>query len=205
MTDLQSICVYCGSNAGAAPEYQAAARGLAHAMADSGIRLVYGGGSVGLMGIVARTMLERGAPVTGIIPQFLKDREVMLTEVTDLVVTADMHERKRIMFERSDAFVALPGGIGTLEEVVEMMTWAQLDQHTKPVLIVNINGFWDALISLFHRMADDGFLHKAFLEHQVDLPVEFVSSVDDVVPTIGSMMARTPAVDREKAQGAELM
>ena len=122
-------------------------------MAASGMRLVYGGGSIGLMGILARSVLANGGKVTGIIPQFLKDREVMLKEVPDLIVTADMHERKRIMFQRADAFVALPGGIGTLEEVVEVMTWAQLDQHAKPVLIVNINGFWDSLVALFRRMS----------------------------------------------------
>jgi uncharacterized protein (TIGR00730 family) len=205
MTDLQSICVYCGSAEGAAPEYKAAAEGLGRALADSGIRLVYGGGSVGLMGVVARTMLARGGQVTGIIPQFLKDREVMLTEVSDLIVTADMHERKRQMFERADAFVALPGGIGTLEEVVEMMTWAQLDQHMKPVLIVNINGFWDALIALFRRMANDGFLHKPFLESRVELPVEFVDSVDVVIPSVRAIMQRTPQAVRERARGAELM
>jgi uncharacterized protein (TIGR00730 family) len=205
MADLQSICVYCGSAQGAAPEYKAAAEGLGNALANDGIRLVYGGGSVGLMGIVARTMLARGGDVTGVIPQFLKDREVMLKEVSDLIVTADMHERKRLMFERSDAFVALPGGIGTLEEVVEMMTWAQLDQHAKPVLIVNINGFWDSLIALFRRMTEDGFLHKPFLDHHVDLPVEFVDSVEAVIPSIHAMLERAPAIDREKVRGAELM
>ena len=149
---------------------------LGRDIAEAGIRLIYGGGSVGLMGIVARAVLENGGQVTGIIPQFLKDREVMLGEVSELVVTADMHERKRIMFERADAFVALPGGIGTLEEVVEMMTWAQLDQHEKPILIVNIDGFWDPLVAQFQRMADDGFLHKDFLGEHVALPVRFCDS-----------------------------
>jgi uncharacterized protein (TIGR00730 family) len=205
MADLQSICVYCGSNEGAAPEYKAAAEGLGRALAADGIRLVYGGGSVGLMGIVARTMLSRGGKVTGIIPQFLKDREVMLKEASDLIVTADMHERKRLMFERSDAFVALPGGIGTLEEVVEMMTWAQLDQHAKPVLIVNINGFWDSLISLFRRMTEDGFLHKAFLDRHVDLPVEFVETVEAVIPSVRAALARVQPRDKAKVHGVELM
>src|SRR5262245_11559978 len=120
MAELTSICVYCGSNAGTDPEFATAAKALGAAMAAGSIRLVYGGGSVGLMGIVARSVLAAGGEVTGIIPQFLKDRELMLKEVDELVVTADMHERKRIMFERSDAFVALPGGIGTLEELVEI-------------------------------------------------------------------------------------
>ena len=189
MTDLQSICVYCGSNTGSELEYRASAENLGRAMAEAGIRLVYGGGSVGLMGIVARSVLAHGGKVTGIIPQFLKDREVMLKEVTDLHVTDDMHDRKRIMFERSDAFVALPGGIGTLEEVVEMMTWAQLDQHDKPILIANINGFWDPLIAQFKRMTDDEFLHKSFLGDHTDLPVRFCTSCDEIIPTLQKAVA----------------
>jgi uncharacterized protein (TIGR00730 family) len=184
MAYLQSLCVYCGSNDGADPTYAAAARELGQAMAAKGIRLVYGGGSIGLMGIVARAVLADGGKVTGIIPQFLKDREVMLKEASELVVTTDMHERKRIMAERSDAFVALPGGLGTLEEVVEIATWAQLDRHAKPVLMVNLNGFWDSLIALFRRMTDDGFLKKPFLGHGDELPIQFCSSVVEVIPTI---------------------
>jgi uncharacterized protein (TIGR00730 family) len=192
MAKLTSICVYCGANAGAAPEYAAAAMALGLAMAKNGVRLVYGGGSVGLMGILARTVMENGGDVTGIIPQFLKDREVMLREVPDLVVTADMHERKRVMFQRADAFVARPGGIGTLEEVVEIMTWAQLDRHVKPVLILNIKGFWNPLITLFERMMQEGFLNKAFLGGQTTLPVVFVDSVDAVIPTIQARIAPLP-------------
>jgi len=192
MAELRSICVYCGANPGARSEYAAAAADLGTAMATEKVRLVYGGGAIGLMGIVARAALAAGGEVTGIIPQFLRDREVMLRDVDDLIVTADMHERKRIMFQRSDAFVALPGGIGTLEEVVEVMTWAQLDQHVKPVLIVNIDGFWDPLIALFTRMADEGFLHKAFLGNHIDLPVAFVNSVAEVIPTLRAKIAALP-------------
>jgi uncharacterized protein (TIGR00730 family) len=195
MAELRSICVYCGSNPGADPEFAASAKALGTAMAKAGIRLVYGGGSVGLMGIVARSVLDAGGEATGIIPQFLKDRELMLTAVDELIVTADMHERKRIMFERSDAFVALPGGIGTLEEVVEMMTWAQLDQHVKPILIANIGGFWDPLVALFARMTENGFLHKAFLGHvghEVDLPVIIVNTVAEIIPALEARIARTP-------------
>ncbi|MCR4281888.1 MAG: TIGR00730 family Rossman fold protein [Bauldia sp.] len=189
MAELRSICVYCGANPGARPQYAEAASGLGRAMAAEDIRLVYGGGSIGLMGILARAVMDNGGKVTGIIPQFLRDREVMLREVDDLVVTADMHERKRTMFHRSDAFVALPGGIGTLEEVVEIMTWAQLDQHVKPVMIVNIDGFWNPLIALFERMMQEGFLHKAFLGNHVDLPVRFVNSVAEVIPTLREAVA----------------
>lgn len=205
MAELRSICVYCGSNTGNDPSYAEAARALGRAFAENGIRLVYGGGSVGLMGILARTALAAGGEVTGIIPQFLKDRELMLKEVTDLVVTADMHERKRIMFERADAFLALPGGIGTLEEVVEMMTWAQLDRHEKPILIANLNGFWDALIALFERMTADGFLHKAFLGNHVDLPVQFVDSVGEIIPALRAAVAGKPRRALEETRGASVM
>jgi uncharacterized protein (TIGR00730 family) len=205
MAELTSICVYCGSNAGLDPAFADAARALGRAMADAGIRLVYGGGSVGLMGILARTVMEAGGGVTGIIPQFLKDREVMLREVDDLVVTADMHERKRIMFERSDSFLALPGGIGTLEEVVEIMTWAQLERHAKPIVIANLNGFWDPLIALFARMTEAGFLTKAFLGGKVDLPVTFVDSIGAVIPTLQAALAGTPRPELEATGGARLM
>jgi hypothetical protein len=204
MAELRSICVYCGANTGARPQYTAAAEALGRDMARQDVRLVYGGGSIGLMGVLARAVMEHGGRVTGIIPQFLRDREVMLREVDDLVVTADMHERKRIMFERSDAFVALPGGIGTLEEVVEMMTWAQLDQHAKPVMIVNIGGFWDPLIEQFGRMTSEGFLHKAFLGNHVDLPVRFVDSVADVIPTLREAVAHVPQPKLDEPADARL-
>ena len=205
MAELRSICVYCGSNAGAREDYARTAEALGRAIAESGTRLVYGGGAVGLMGIVARATMAAGGPVTGIIPQFLKDRELMLREVNDIIVTADMHERKKLMFERADAFVALPGGIGTLEEVVEMMTWAQLDQHVKPVLILNLNGFYDPLIALFGRMGEEGFLNKAFAGSHQDLPVTFVDTVDAVIPTIRAKLADTPQAKLEAGDGARLM
>jgi hypothetical protein len=205
MAELRSICVYCGSNDGRLPEYAAAAERLGRDMAEAGVRLVYGGGSVGLMGIVARAVLAHGGVVTGIIPQFLKDREVMLKEVSELIVTADMHERKRIMFERSDAFVALPGGIGTLEEVIEVMTWAQLEQHEKPVLIVNTKGFWDPLIGLFAHMTEEGFLHKAFLGDHIDLPVRFCGEAAEVVPTLQAAIAAVPRPDLEETRGVRRM
>ncbi len=197
MAELRSICVYCGSNAGRQPEYAEAAERLGRDMAEAGIDLVYGGGDVGLMGIVARSVLAHGGKVVGIIPQFLKDREVMLHEVSELIVTNDMHERKRIMFDRSDAFVALPGGIGTLEEVIEVMTWAQLEQHSKPILIANINGFWDPLIEVFSRMTKDGFLHKDFLGDHVALPVRFCGGADGIVPTLKASVAGVPRDELE--------
>lgn len=205
MSELKSICVYCGANTGNDPEFAAAARSLGRMMADAGIRLVYGGGSVGLMGILARTVLSSGGVVTGIIPQFLKDREVMLGEVSDLIVTADMHERKRLMFERADSFLALPGGIGTLEEVVEMMTWAQLDQHAKPILIANLKGFWNPLVDLFRQMAMEGFLSKAFLGGHAELPVKFVDRIEDVIPSLRAAVAGVPREALSAAQSVKVM
>jgi uncharacterized protein (TIGR00730 family) len=205
MSELRSICVYCGSNTGGDPEFASAAKALGHMMAVAGIRLVYGGGSVGLMGILARTVLSAGGVVTGIIPQFLKDREVMLGEVSDLVVTSDMHERKRIMFERADSFLALPGGIGTLEEVVEMMTWAQLDRHAKPILIANLKGFWNPLVELFRQMAREGFVSKAFLGGHAELPVKFVDRIEDVIPALRAAVAGVPREELADTRGARLM
>ena len=179
MAELRNVCVYCGSNTGNSPAYAAAAEALGRDMAKAGIRLIYGGGSVGLMGIVARSVLENGGAVTGIIPQFLKDREVMLKEVNELIVTDDMHDRKRIMFERADAFVALPGGIGTLEELVEQLTWSQLGQHTKPIVLANIAGYWDPLLALFARMQEETFIRAG-----LNLNVNVVPEVSDILPTI---------------------
>jgi len=205
MSELRSICVYCGSNTGNDPEFAVAARALGHMMAEAGVRLVYGGGSVGLMGILARTVLAAGGAVTGIIPQFLKDREVMLGEVSDLIITADMHERKRIMFERADSFLALPGGIGTLEEVVEIMTWAQLDQHAKPILIANLTGFWNPLVDLFRQMAKQGFLSKAFLGGHAELPVKFVERIEEVIPVLRAAVAGVPHEKLAASPSAQVM
>ncbi len=158
MSKLTSVCVYCGSRTGQNPAYQTAASQLGQALAADGVRLVYGGGSVGLMGTVAGAALDAGGRVTGVIPKFLEEREVMLQRVQDLVITDDMHQRKRRMFEEADAFVALPGGIGTLEEVVEMITWAQLGRHKKPVLLADIGGFWGPLTELMDHMIDEEFI-----------------------------------------------
>jgi len=179
MASIRNVCVYCGSGIGRDPAYARAADELGRALADNGVGLVYGGGSVGLMGRVARAAKQAGGHVAGIIPRFLKEREVMLADVDDLVITADMHERKRLMFERSDAFVALPGGIGTLEEVVEMMTWAQLGQHDKPIALLDINGFWAPLVELLGHMRAEAFIREGF-----DVPFEVVARVEDVVPRL---------------------
>jgi uncharacterized protein (TIGR00730 family) len=160
MDRLSSVCIYCGSGFGGDPAFAEAARTLGTALGQSGINLVYGGGNVGLMGTVAQAALEAGGHVTGIIPDFLKSRERMLDAIQETIVVSDMHTRKKLMFDRADAFVALPGGIGTLEELVEQMTWAQLGQHAKPILLLSVNGFWDPLITLLDHMRGHGFIRE---------------------------------------------
>jgi uncharacterized protein (TIGR00730 family) len=129
-------------------------------MAKAGVGLVYGGGSLGLMGKVARAVLDNGGRVTGIIPAFLSNKERMLRDVNELIVVEDMHQRKRLMFEKSDAFVALPGGVGTLEELVEQLTWSQLGQHEKPIILANINNFWNPLLALLEHMRAERFIRQ---------------------------------------------
>lgn len=155
---IQNLCVYCGSADGRDPVHLNGATELGRAMAAAGIGLVYGGGNTGLMGAVARAVLDHGGHVTGIIPDFLKSREIMLEEAQETIVVPDMHTRKRLMFERADAFVALPGGVGTLEELVEQMTWAQLGRHNKPILLADIAGFWRPLLALMAHMRETGFI-----------------------------------------------
>jgi uncharacterized protein (TIGR00730 family) len=160
MSTIQSICVYCASGPGTNPAFMEAAKSFGRILAENGIRLVYGGGSVGLMGALAESVLAHGGAVTGIIPDFLVNREHMLVDVQERIITRDMHERKRVMFERADAFVALPGGVGTLEELVEQMTWAQLGRHKKPILILNVARFWDPLVALLDQMEDLEFIRR---------------------------------------------
>ena len=155
---IRNICVYCGSNSGADPAYAQAARKLGALIAKDNVGLVYGGGSLGLMGELARSVLEHGGRVTGIIPGFLSERERMLRDVDELIVVEDMHQRKKLMFDRSDAFVALPGGIGTLEELVEQLTWAQLGRHTKPIVLVDVEGFWTPFVELIGHMKAQSFI-----------------------------------------------
>src|SRR6266516_4674709 len=152
MSKINAVCVYCGSNAGTEPTVGEAAGQFGRILAEGGVRLIYGGGSVGLMGILADAVLTHGGKATGIIPDFLTQRERPRRLGQERIITRDMHERKRVMFERADAFVALPGGIGTLEELVEQLTWAQLGRHKKPILILNMEHFWDPLCALIEHM-----------------------------------------------------
>ena len=172
-----SICVYCGSGSGRNPAYVTAARQLGQDLARSDIGLVYGGGSLGLMGEVAKSTLAAGGRVTGIIPDFLVQRERMLTDVNELVVTANMHERKMTMFERADGFVALPGGMGTLEELVEISTWAQLGRHNKPIILANIENYWAPLLTLLDHMREQQFIRAGLEVH-----IEVVSEAQAIVP-----------------------
>jgi len=166
MRNIRSICVYCGSQPGRDPAYRDAALELGRAMASSGIGLVYGGGAKGIMGAVAEGALQAGGHVTGIIPRFLVAKEAngeSLDRLSEAVLTEDMHQRKHAMFDRSDAFVALPGGIGTMEEIVEIMTWAQLGRHAKPIAFLNTLGFWDPMLKLLDHMRAEGFIHTSSL------------------------------------------
>ncbi|HHI82044.1 MAG TPA: TIGR00730 family Rossman fold protein [Rhizobiales bacterium] len=165
MKPNRNLCVYCGSGPGVNPAYMQAARTLGEEMAKAGIGLVYGGGGLGLMGETARTVLKHGGYVTGIIPEFLIRREMMLDDINELIVTTNMHERKMAMFKASDGFVALPGGIGTLEELVEVSTWAQLDQHRKPIILANINDYWRPLLDLMEHMRAEQFIRVGLDVH----------------------------------------
>ena len=179
MNKINAVCVYCGSNAGSEPAFGEAAAQFGKILAENDVRLVYGGGSVGLMGMLADAVLAHGGKATGIIPEFLTQRERPRRLGQELIITRDMHDRKRTMFDRADAFVALPGGIGTLEELVEQLTWAQLGRHSKPILIANINGYWDPLLTLVAHMRESAFVPAS-------LSVNFLVTerVEDILPVL---------------------
>lgn len=190
MAKIRNVCVYCGSSPGTDPAHTAAAHRFGTILADARVRLVYGGGGLGLMGTVARAVRAGGGQVTGIIPDFLTAREGIFLEVDEQIIVPDMHTRKRLMFERADAFVALPGGIGTLEELVEMLTWAQLGRHTKPIAIADIDGFWQPLLDLLSHMMEKGFLKSAFTARYL-----VARDVEDILPTLISASIPRPAAD----------
>src|SRR5579864_8654460 len=187
MNKIKTVCVYCGSGPGTNPLFTEAAKAFGKVLAENGIRLVYGGGSLGIMGAVASSVLDHGGMVTGIIPDFLKLKKNALKRVQEMIVTPDMHERKRLMFEHSDAFVALPGGIGTLEELVEQLTWQQLGRHSKPVLLANIDGFWEPLFALLSHMRETQFIRP-------NLTVEILRAdrVEDILPLLRAAAAQIP-------------
>jgi len=190
MTKIKTVCVFCGSGPGTNPRFLESARALGKTFAENGVRLVYGGGSLGMMGAIATSALDHGGLVTGIIPDFLTVRENALTRVQEMIVTPDMHERKRLMFERSDAFVALPGGIGTLEELVEQLTWQQLGRHSKPVLLANIDGFWEPLLTLLAHMRLTQFIRSG-----LDIDILKAERVEDILPRLRAAAARSAKKD----------
>jgi uncharacterized protein (TIGR00730 family) len=192
MSEIKSVCVYCGSAAGSDPIFLQAAQSLGRAMAQDGIRLVYGGGAIGLMGAVARSVLDHGGEVTGIIPDFLTARERLLPDVQENIVVPDMHTRKRMMFEKADAFVALPGGIGTLEELVEQMTWSQLGRHKKPILMLSVENFYKPLLVLLAHMRQSGFIRPG-----LELSYLVAERVDDVLPMLRAAAKRAGAPDED--------
>jgi hypothetical protein len=161
--DGPSVCLFCGSSESADPRYTEAAAEFGTASAKAGWRLVYGGGGVGLMGAAARAAHKAGGRVLGVMPAFLRSRERLFDEVETLVVTS-MHERKQIMYDQSDAFVVAPGGIGTLEEVVELLSWKRLDLHGKPVIFLNVDGFWETFFALMRHSVEAGFTPPSFLQ-----------------------------------------
>lgn len=190
---IRRICVYCGSEPGINPAHAEAARDFGRILAEKGIGLVYGGGSIGLMGEIARSVLRHGGYVTGIIPIFLSEQEHMLIDAQELIVVEDMHQRKQQMFLKSDGFVALPGGLGTLEELVEQLTWAQLGQHSKPIVLANIDGHFEPLLALFAHMR-----HEGFIRHHLDPRLRVVERVEDIIPAIARELA-TAAPEPERA------
>ena len=198
MSNINAVCVYCGSSAGNDPAFVSAAEALGKSFAQDGVRLVYGGGSVGMMGAVARAVLDHGGEATGIIPEFLARRERPQGLREDLIVTRDMHERKRLMFEEADAFVALPGGIGTLEELVEQLTWVQIGQHKKPLLLVNINGFWEPLRDLLDHMEKLGFIYG-----DVQGSLLIADRPEDVLPKLREAARAVSEAEKRMAVPAE--
>jgi uncharacterized protein (TIGR00730 family) len=192
VSKIRTICVYCGSSPGTVPAFMEAARAFGVVLASNGIRLVFGGGAVGIMGAIAKSVLDHGGKVTGIIPEFLVAREHAMRGADNLIVTRDMHERKRKMFEMADAFVALPGGIGTLEEVVEQITWVQLGRHRKPILLANIEGFWNPLCALIDHMKT-----LEFIRDDLNFDLLVADSVADILPMLQKAAAAVPEEEKE--------
>lgn len=190
MSELTSICVFCGASAGFSPAFEEAAIQLGEAIATAGLELIYGGGSVGLMGAVSNACLGKGGRVVGIIPQFLHEREVIRRDLSELIITDGMHERKQLMFQRADAFVALPGGIGTLEELVEQMTWAQLGRHQKPIAVANIENFWSPLSDLISHMRGLNFIRP-----DLDIQYQTIDTVSEIIPALQTRFAELQAGD----------
>lgn len=191
MSAIRNVCVYCGSGPGADPAFAEAARTFGTILAKNGIGLVYGGGSIGLMGEIANAVLDNGGKATGVIPTFLVNREHALGRGR-IIETRDMHERKQRMFDEADAFVALPGGVGTLEEVVEQMTWAQLGQHQKPILLANIKMFWNPLCALLDHMEEMRFIRAGLAVNYL-----VAERVGDILPMLRERAKQVSEPEKE--------
>ena len=181
MSTLRSVCVFCGSRSGTDPAYATEARALGQAIAANGWRLVYGAGDVGLMGEVARAAITAGASTMGVIPTHLLNREKGKRDLSQLVITEDMHERKKVMFMNSDAIVVLPGGAGSLDEFFEVLTWRQIGLHTKPIYLLNTNGYWNPLLALSDHVIAQGFAENTMRS--------FYSAVPDVTALAAALRA----------------
>lgn len=186
MSELKSVCVFCGSSPGARPAYMDSARSLGRALAENGVDLVFGAGGVGVMGAVSQACLEAGGRVTGIIPEHLTRIEAPLSDLSECIVVPDMHTRKRKMFERSDAFVVLPGGFGTMDETFEILTWRQLGLHDKPVIVADIEGYWKPFLSFAESMVTEGFIRPT----NMDL-FRVVERVEDILPAVREDVLKT--------------
>ena len=197
MSAIRNVCVYCGSSNGGDARFGDAAEELGRALAADGVGLVYGGGGEGLMGRLARATLDAGGYVTGIIPTFLVRKEHPLNAAQEMLVVDSMHERKQAMFDRADAFIALPGGIGTLEELVEQLTWAQLNRHMKPILIADIGGFWRPLLALLAHMRIEGFIREGFEARYL-----VAEKIEDVLPMLCATADRRTTEREPQAVGS---
>ena len=190
---VESVCVYCGSSNTTDPDYLKAAADFGRILAGAGVRMVYGGGGVGLMGACAKAAHNAGGKVLGVMPNFLRAKEILYDEVETIVVQ-NMHERKRIMFEESDAFVVLPGVIGTLEEIVEMLSWKRLALHDKPIVFHSPGGFWEPLFELFKHTVEAKLTPPAFMDYW-----RSVETVDEILPAIAEMAGPPQSPKDEKA------
>ncbi len=192
MSDVKSVCVYCGSSSAVSQSYKDAGEALGAELAANGVELVYGGGQVGIMGIVADAVLAGSGRVVGVIPEFLHDAEVGKDDVTELIRVESMHVRKQIMAERSDGFVVLPGGFGTLEEFFEILTWRQLKLHNKPIIVADIDGYWRPLVQAIDHIVDEGFARP---ENRALF--EVVTEIEQVLPSLIRLSSADKSVESD--------
>jgi uncharacterized protein (TIGR00730 family) len=183
---MKAVCVYCGSSMGASPVYADAARAFGRALVEADLSLVYGGGHVGLMGVIADEVLALGGRAVGVIPELLFEKEVAHTSLTELHVVPDMHHRKKKMADLADAFVSMPGGVGTFEELFEVYTWAQLGYHRKPVALLNTAGYYEPLLAMLRHTVEEGFMRPLFLDMLLvaDEPISLIRKLNDYAPVV---------------------